>query len=312
MTETLLQATDLTKCYGEHCAVRGLSLTLAPGEIFGLLGPNGAGKTTTIAMLSGLLAPTSGRVVVAGHDLAREPRAARLALGVVPQDIALYPTLSARENLRFFGEVYGLRGQGLRTRMDEVLEVVRLSDRAGDRVSTYSGGMKRRLNLAVALLHRPRVLYLDEPTVGVDPQSRQHIFENVLALAAGGAAVLYTTHYMEEAQKLCTRLAVVDRGVIVAEGSPGSLVAAHGQGLLRVTVSEVTPEVLAALRSAPEIRDLRVTDSTLVLETADAQAALTRVVTLLAGSHLTIQALEVTEPNLESVFLHLTGRSLRD
>jgi ABC-2 type transport system ATP-binding protein len=291
---------------------RALSLALAAGEVYGLLGPNGAGKSTTIAMLSGLLVPTSGRVVVAGHDLAREPRAAKLALGVVPQDIALYPTLSARENLRFFGEVYGLRGQGLRSRMDEVLEVVRLADRAGDRVATYSGGMKRRLNLAVALLHRPRVLYLDEPTVGVDPQSRQHIFDNVLALAAGGAAVLYTTHYMEEAQKLCTRLAVVDRGVIVAEGTPAALVAAHGQGLLRVTVSEAPPETLAALRAAPEIRDLQVHDHTLVLEAADAQAALTRVVAVLAGARITVQALEVAEPNLESVFLHLTGRSLRD
>ena len=205
--------------YGDLEAVRPLWLRIAAGETFGLLGPNGAGKTTTLSMLSTLLAPTSGDAIVFGRSLAREPEAVRRLVGLVPQDISLYLELTAEENLRFFGSLGGIHGPELRRRSDELLEKVSLSARRADRVRTFSGGMKRRLNLACSLVHKPRLVLLDEPTVGVDPHSRESLFEMVQQLAADGAAVLYTTHYMEEAERLCDRVAILDEGSIIAQGT---------------------------------------------------------------------------------------------
>ena len=204
MTDFIITANDLHKSYGAQAAVQGITFGVQRGEVFSLLGPNGAGKTTTISMLSCLLKPTSGDAIIAGHSIRREPGAVKRVIGVVPQEIALYQALSARENLMFWGQMYGLGGAELRKRVDEVLELVGLRERARDRIETYSGGMQRRINIAAGMLHRPQVMFMDEPTVGIDPQSRRNILDMVKQLNAQGMTVLYTTHYMEEAQELST------------------------------------------------------------------------------------------------------------
>jgi ABC-2 type transport system ATP-binding protein len=275
---------NVRKSYGSLVAVDGVSLTVARGEMLGLLGPNGAGKSTSVNLAVGLLAPDSGRITVAGND----PRVpdARRRLGVAPQALALYDLLSGRENLRFFGQMYGMSGSALSDRVAWALDFVGLTDRAGDRVAGYSGGMKRRLNLAAALVHDPELILLDEPTVGVDPHSRNQIFENILALKRLGRTLIYTTHYMEEAERLCDRIAVIDRGKLLALGTVNELLSAHG----------VKP-VLVAQTSGGEHR----------AETADPLGELNRLAA--QGPVLSFQMERAT---LEQVFLHLTGRSLRD
>lgn len=217
-TETVVEANDLHKKFGDREAVRGVSLTIHSGEIYGLLGPNGAGKSTTINMLATYLAPTSGSATVAGMPVTVGARVKRI-IGVVPQEIALYDDMTAAENMRFFGEIYGIADGALADRTTELLTLVGLNDRRDDKVSEYSGGMKRRLNLAVSVIHQPRFLMLDEPTVGVDPQSREALFELTEKLRDDGMAILYTTHYMEEAERLCDRIAIMDEGQIVAQGT---------------------------------------------------------------------------------------------
>ncbi len=215
------------KDYGARVAVAALDLEVAPGELLGLLGPNGAGKTTTIAMACGVLAPSRGRISIAGIDLHASPRAAKVKLGYVPQELALYGELSAVQNLRYFGALYGLGGAALEDRIAWALDLVRLADRASDRVTEFSGGMQRRLNLAASLLHRPELLILDEPTAGVDPQSRAHLFETLRSLHAAGMAIVYTTHYLEEVELLCQRVAILDHGTLIAIGTPDDLARAH-------------------------------------------------------------------------------------
>lgn len=227
MPEPILIARGLHKSYGDIHAVRGVDLEIARGEIFGLLGPNGAGKTTVIAMLVGLLDPDRGEMLLDGQPLTPGAHAPKARIGLVPQELALYPTISARDNLLFFGRIYGLRGKRLRQRVEAVLEMVGLTERAGDPIETYSGGMKRRINIAAGLLHEPNVLFLDEPTVGVDPQSRNAILEAVEALNRAGMTILYTTHYMEEAQRLCHRVAIMDLGRIIALDVPPDAAFAH-------------------------------------------------------------------------------------
>ena len=225
MKETILEARNLVKQYGDFTAVEDVNLAIQEGEIFGLLGPNGAGKSTTISMLTGLLPPTSGTARVYNHDVVADADQVKRSIGVVPQDLALYPTLSGRDNLRFFGQMFGLAGKELRQQVESVLEYVAMTERAGDPVKTYSGGMKRRVSLAVGLIHGPRILFLDEPTVGVDPQSRNHILEIVERLnREQGMAILYTTHDMQEAQRLCHRVAIMDRGEIIALDTPKNLI----------------------------------------------------------------------------------------
>ena len=234
MNTPKVTAENLKKSYGDHEAVRGISLEIAKGEVFGLLGPNGAGKTTTISMLTGLLNPTAGRVLVDGKPFTPRSNDLKMKIGFVPQELALYPTLSAYENLLFFGRIYRLSGKQLHQRVDEVLEMVGLTDRAKDQIEDYSGGMKRRINIAAGLLHQPEILFLDEPTVGVDPQSRNAIFESVEALNRQGMTILYTTHYMEEAERLCNRVAIVDHGEVIAMDTPQAMIRSLGGGLLRV------------------------------------------------------------------------------
>ena len=280
----MLTLDHLQKKYGALTAVDGLSLTVARGEVLGLLGPNGAGKSTTVNLAVGLLAPDAGRVTLDGGD-PRDPTV-RTRLGVAPQQLALYELLSGEENLRFFGEVYGLSGSTLRDRVRWALAFVGLTDRARDRCGAYSGGMKRRLNLASALVHDPELILLDEPTVGVDPQSRNQIFENILALKKLGRTLIYTTHYMEEAERLCDRVAIIDKGKLLALGT--------------------VPELLATYRAQP-ILVAQTDRGELRIETADPLSELNRLAA--AG---TVSSFHMERATLEQVFLHLTGRSLRD
>ncbi len=313
MTEPLLIAEDLHKRYGTVVAVDGVSLTLQPGQVLGLLGPNGAGKSTTIAMLSGLRTPDQGRVLVAGQPLQPTSRALKARLGLVPQELALYPDLTGRENLRFFGRIYGLRGRALEARVAEVLAQVGLAPYADRLARTYSGGMQRRLNFAAGLLHRPQVLFLDEPTVGVDPQSRNAIYDLVTDLAAQGTAILYTTHYMEEAQRLCQRVAIMDAGRIIAEGAPQDLVERLGGGLLRLRVDpEHTATLVRLARALPQVRGVHRQDGMVLVEAAHPQATLLRLLQQVQQTDLHLRHLEILEANLEAVFLALTGKRLRD
>jgi ABC-2 type transport system ATP-binding protein len=314
MSQNIVEAKGLVKRYGELEAVRGLSFAIRQGEIFGFLGPNGAGKTTTISMLACLLEPSEGTAIVAGHDVVKASSEVKRRIGLVPQDLALYPTLSARDNLDYFGRIYGLRGRALRQRVDEVLEMVNLTQRAKAAVKTYSGGMKRRLNIAAGLLHRPELLFLDEPTVGVDPQSRNAIFEHVERLRDEGMTVLYTTHYMEEAERLCDRVAIVDEGRIVALDTPRKLIADLGGGIIHLGVAngKMDERLLGQIQSLPQVKSAARFDGKVEVETVYAQEALVHLLELFSRTHISISAIQVLEPNLETVFLHLTGKRLRD
>ncbi len=283
--ESMLRLNNLHKSFGDLVAVDGLTVEIGRGEVFGLLGPNGAGKTTTISLITGLLTPDEGTIEINGAGPISNPRA-RMALGVAPQALALYDDLSARENLEFFGQLYGLASGELTARTDAVLDAVGLAARQKDRAGTFSGGMKRRLNLAVALLHDPPVLLLDEPTAGVDPQSRNNILDMVRAFKQAGKTVVYTTHYMEEAQKLCDRVGIIDKGRMLAIGSVDQLIHAHGgENAITVERAGVEDRVL----SRDPARD---------------------VARLLAAGD--VDTLRIDRPDLEGVFLTLTGRSLRD
>ena len=313
MEEIVLEAMDIAKSYGDVRAVRGISFRVRRGEIFGLLGPNGAGKTTTISMLTGLLEPDGGEIRVFGSRFTPGSRDLKARIGLVPQELALYPTLSGQDNLRFFGRIYGLKGSRLRRRVEEALEMVGLAERAGDAVETYSGGMKRRLNIAAGLIHEPELLFLDEPTVGVDPQSRNAILESVEALKERGMSVLYTTHYMEEAQRLCDRVAIVDEGEIIALDTPAELIRREGTGMVRVRIGDGAEAPFSEkLASLPEVRRSYRRDGWFVVEATDARRAFVGIVEAAVRMDIPVGAVEILEPNLETVFLKLTGKALRD
>lgn len=311
MTAPFLEVRDLRKTYGPTVALDGVSFQVHEGETFGLLGPNGAGKTTLLSILSCLLEPTSGEVWLLGQRLLPGDRAVRRLIGIVPQELAVYGDLTARENLRFFGELYGLRGATLRERVEAVLAAVALADKGDDRVTTFSGGMKRRLNLGAALVHGPRLLLLDEPTVGVDPQSRNHIFEEVRRLTAAGMTVLYTTHYMEEVQALCTRVGIMDHGRLEACDTLAQLLQ-QLPGLIRFRIAHTSPALRERIKELPDCRLAEGNGRDLSLECVDVKATLLRLVSALNEAQTELVHLEIEEPNLERVFLHLTGRALRD
>lgn len=294
-------------------AVKGFDLTIERGEIFSLLGPNGAGKTTTISMMSGLIGPTEGDVIIDGHSVVKDPLAVKKVIGVVPQEIALYPQLSARRNLEFFGKMYGLGGSDLAKRCDEVLEFIGLKDRQNERIDSYSGGMKRRVNIGVGLLHKPKLVFMDEPTVGIDPQSRRNILDAVKSLNAQGMTVLYTTHYMEEAEELSHRVGIFDHGQLIAVGKQVELMQKVGErDTIVIKMGDQTEKALTALQTINGIDCVNPGNGTLELLAARGRQALPAVIKTLSDAGLALQSVEIREPNLEAVFLHLTGRALRD
>jgi ABC-2 type transport system ATP-binding protein len=316
----MLGCLELTKRFGKRVAVDAVDLSVAQGEAYGLLGPNGAGKTTLVSMVCGLLRPDGGRITIAGRDASSAPRAARAHLGFVPQEVALYPELTARENLRFFGELYGLHGGALRHRVERALEIVQLRDRGGERIGAFSGGMRRRTNIAAALLHEPRLLVLDEPTVGVDPQSRNAILETLENLLDEGVAVLYASHHFDEVERLCDRVGILDGGQIRAEGPTDELLrGANGRQLVEATVASTggRPEAAGsrfatALSRRRCVGDIAVVDRMVRFTldgTMDGVELLARVA---PTAKVALTNVHITPPDLESVFLELTGRALRE
>ncbi|MBN1667346.1 MAG: ABC transporter ATP-binding protein [Anaerolineales bacterium] len=304
---------DLHKDFGEVYAVQGVDFQVGRGEVFSLLGPNGAGKSTTISMIAGLLRPTRGEVFVTGHSVQRAPQAVKKAIGVVPQEIALYEDLSATENLTFWGKMYGLRGKALQQRVTEVLAIVGLSERRKGRVEKYSGGMKRRLNIGIALLHQPEVIIMDEPTVGIDPQSRRNILDSVKQMNAAGMTVLYTTHYMEEAQELSDHIAIMDHGKIIALGTHAELVKIVGQlDRIELTINTPSEQVVPTWKSIAGVRQVSADNGTLCVLADDSNQVLPLLFEGANQVATRITSVEIQEPNLEAVFLHLTGRALRD
>jgi ABC-2 type transport system ATP-binding protein len=309
----MIEVEQLKKCYGDLVAVDDVSFTAKPGEIFGLLGPNGAGKSTTIGCVSGLLRPSAGRIRVLGHDVETDGPASRRSLGVVPQEIALYEDLTARENLAYWGAAYGLRGSRLKQRIAAALSVVGLGDRAGETVKKLSGGLKRRLNVACGIVHEPQALLLDEPTVGVDPQTRVGLMELIREQSRAGATVIYTTHYMDEAEKLCDRLAVVDHGRIIAEGTIAELRAILGEkDVLRVSGRFDCGRVPEAIGRLQGVDLVHCTEETITLAAAEASKKLSDIFKCLSAAGFDLRETTITQPSLESLFIKLTGKELRD
>jgi len=313
MNEIAVKVLNLDKHFEDVHAVKDVSFEIQQGEIFSLLGPNGAGKTTTIGMISGLLTPDAGEVWLLGHSVSSEPKKAKAALGVVPQEIALYEDISGRANLNFWGKMYGLRGNALSKRVDEVLALIGLEDRAKGVVSKYSGGMKRRLNVGVALLHEPQILVMDEPTVGIDPQSRRKILDSVKNLRDQSITILYTTHYMEEAQELSDRIAIMDNGEIIARGTHEELIDIVGElDRITLTISGDPVKAKDAWQEISGVEDVFSENGVIHLLVTDSNRILSGVFEAAASVDVHINSVEIQEPNLEAVFLHLTGRALRD
>lgn len=313
MQDPVVSCRSLERSFGALKAVDDVSLEIARGETYGLLGPNGAGKTTTISMIAGLLRPDAGEVRVAGLLMTPDAIAAKEQVGLVPQDLAIYPDLSARENLDFFARLYRMDRDDRRQRVGEVLDVTGLADRADDRASTFSGGMKRRLNIGIGLLHKPTLLILDEPTVGVDPQSRNAILASIEALAGEGMSVLYTTHYMEEAERLCDRIGIIDDGRLVAEGPRRELIAMVGEhDLVRLDIAGDPIVAADACRALAGVDSADVDDSSVVCLVEAAGERLAEMLAAVTATGVGISGVSVREPDLEDVFLHLTGKALRD
>jgi ABC-2 type transport system ATP-binding protein len=313
MKDFAIEVKDLHKEFDDIHAVQGVDFSIQKGEIFSLLGPNGAGKSTIISILAGLLRPSQGEAFVMGNSVTEALDEAKKHVGFVPQDIALYEDLSARENLNFWGKMYGLRGQELRKRVDEILEIVGLTDRQKDRVEKYSGGMKRRINIGVALLHKPDIVFMDEPTVGIDPQSRRNILDSVKALNEQGMTVLYTTHYMEEAQELSNHIAIMDLGKVIAVGSHQELVKIVGE-LDRIELGISTPSeaVMAGWKATDGVKEASAENGLVTLLVDDSNVVLPKLFDTANRVDTRITSVDIFEPNLETVFLHLTGRALRD
>jgi ABC-2 type transport system ATP-binding protein len=308
----MLKIKDLEKSYGEIKAVKGVSIEIEQGEIVGLLGPNGAGKSTTISMISTLLKPDAGSITFKGHDIVKKPKPIQKVLGIVPQEIALYPTLSGYENLRFWGSAYGLKGAELKSKIDEVSEIIGIKERLKDKVEKYSGGMKRRINIGAALLHNPDLLIMDEPTVGIDPQSRNHILETIKKLNEKGMTIIYTSHYMEEVEFLCDRIYIMDEGVVIADGTKEELVASVNKDKKIVVEFEKDAEkVCEAFRKVESVNHVNCEDKLMTLYT-NGNNLMQQIIETASKNELEIVSIDVEKPNLESGFLQLTGKALSD
>lgn len=310
----MLQVKKLNKSYGKTEVVKNISFTIEKGEAFGLLGPNGAGKSTTISMICGLIPYDQGEVLVSNQSVKKTPIMIKKKIGIVPQEIALYPTMSAKDNLLFWGAMYGLSGSKAKKRADEVLEFVGLKDRARDRIETFSGGMKRRINIGAALMHEPELLIMDEPTVGIDPQSRNHILETVKQLNEQGMTIIYTSHYMEEVEYLCNRVGIIDHGELIAIGTQAELCSRLvGGAVVQLTVESISHQAMEGLRKLEYVYEV-VEKGEHVVEvfTQQPHEALGTIMTAAISNGMKVGAVEIKEPNLETLFLQLTGRSLRD
>jgi ABC-2 type transport system ATP-binding protein len=307
----MLEVRNLTKNYGSEPALAGLSFQVGKGEMFGLLGPNGAGKTSLMSIVSGLLDPSAGQVFLDNKEFRRHDRAMRRLIGIVPQDLAIYNELTARENLRFFGELYGIAGDVLTQRVEAILHAIALADRADDRAGTFSGGMKRRLNLGASIVHEPTILLLDEPTTGVDPQSRNHIFEEVRRLNALGMTIIYTSHYMEEVQVLCPRIGILDHGKLIACDTLSNLLS-QLPSRIQLRVERFPDQARVRLQALDSVTVRTPNATTVEIECRDVKQVLIPLLTILNEEQVEMTGLETEEPNLERVFLHLTGRALRD
>jgi ABC-2 type transport system ATP-binding protein len=310
---TLAVLSDVVKRYDQKLTVDHVNFSIEEGEIFGLLGPNGAGKSTTISMICGLLKLDSGEILIDGLSVKDQPIEVKKRIGLVPQDLALYESLTAAENVRFFGKLYGLRGSLLKERTEEALAFTGLSDRAKEKPSTFSGGMKRRLNIACAIMHRPKLIIMDEPTVGIDPQSRNHILDSVKALNKLGSTIIYTSHYMEEVAAICDRVAIMDKGHIIACGTEKELRerVAHEEKIV-VNALNITPALINELGKHPRISRVEVVQDAVELYLPSSQSELQDILFIFAKHEGVIVSLHIDEPDLETLFLSLTGRTLRD
>ena len=309
----MLKVENLYKSFGNITAVNGINFEVKKGDVFGLLGPNGAGKSTTISIISTLLKPTNGDILFEGESILSNPKSIRQKLGVVPQDIALYPTLSGYENLKFWGNLYGLGGLRLKGRIDEVADIIGLNGRLNDKVEKYSGGMKRRLNIGAALIHKPELLIMDEPTVGIDPQSRSHILDTVLKLNEQGLTIIYTTHYMEEAENLCSRICIMDEGKVIASGNQQELVElVKEKTQINIKLDSVNDSIINSFKNIPGVIDAVADEETVNLYGENGDILLAEIIANVSLYKRRIQSIDVKKPNLEAVFLHLTGKALRD
>lgn len=315
MSDLILETKNLKKQFGEFQAVKGVNFSIPKGQVFSLLGPNGAGKSTTISMLSCLVSPTDGDAIIDGHSVVNAADQVKSVTGFVPQDLALYDKLTAKHNLKFWGTMAGMSGQNLTKRMDELLERVELSDRANERVETFSGGMKRRLNIAVGLLHKPKLVFMDEPTVGIDPQSRRRILDMVKELRDEGMSVLYTTHYMEEAEELSDSVGIIDHGEMIALGTQAELRRTVGeQDTLRLHFDEgaATDALSAKFGNLEFVTTSLANENEVIVTAPDSTTALPVLFAVADQERQKIRSIDIEEPNLEAVFLHLTGRALRE
>lgn len=310
---TILNIKNINKRFKEIKAVDELSFSIEEGEIFGLLGPNGAGKSTTISMVSTLIKPDNGDILYKDSSILTKPELLQSDLGLVPQDIALYPSLTAYDNLKFWGHVYGIRGKDLTKRIQEIAEIVGLSDRLKDRVDKYSGGMKRRLNIGVALIHRPQVLIMDEPTVGIDPQSRNHILSTVKTLNKEGMTIIYTSHYMEEVEELCDRICIMDKGKLLANGNKDELIKlVNGREKIDVTFTSLGREITQRIKGLSYVGEISVQENRVSIVSENAENLMGDLIQIMKDTNSRIISIDVKKPSLETVFLHLTGRALRD
>ncbi|WP_026882380.1 ABC transporter ATP-binding protein [Clostridium akagii] len=311
---SILELNNITKRYDDKLAVDNISLSIEEGEIFGLLGPNGAGKSTVISMIGDLVKPDQGEIAIDGHSLKKEAILAKKNLGIVPQDIALYENLSAINNLKFWGTLYGLKGALLKTRIDEALEITGLKDRAKDKIKNYSGGMKRRINIAAAFMHHPRLLIMDEPTVGIDPQSRNHILEFTRNLNKEyGTTVIYTSHYMEEVESLCGKLMIIDEGKVIASGSQSEIKRmVSNEETAEIKLTHYTSEIGMKLNTIKDVSGINYNAGILTIAMKESKTNLQDIMDVLIGNNAKIENINVKVPSLETVFLTLTGKSLRD
>ncbi|PFJ19664.1 ABC transporter ATP-binding protein [Bacillus cereus] len=309
---TMISIRNIKKSYGDYTVIKNLSLDIRKGEIIGLLGPNGAGKTTLISILSTLILPDEGNGTVCNYNLYTERNMIKKNVSVVPQDLALYPTLTAYDNLSFYADLYGLKGNRKKRRIREALQFAQLEDWANKRIDTFSGGMKRRINLVIGLLNKPKVLFLDEPTVGIDPQSRNHIFNCIRHLVEKlGITVIYTTHHMEEAEMLCHRVAIYDKGEILDVDTPKNLIKKYGENYLEIVISNTPEEFIHKTKTIPDVKSCILVDKKIIIQCVDSFNVTREVMKLIQIYNLKIELFNVKNSNLENVFLHLTGKNLR-